>query len=95
MKSAKKNVWLWAIAVFVLLTLLTKGAILKAILPIGRFALPAILIYLGYRVVIKPLLSAKSDLTKSRRDESNVIEICPECGHEKKGLVHVCRKEKS
>ena len=53
---------------------------------IFRFALPALAIYAGYRL-IKSSFSLQSGNPKEKIDprasnHSDTIEICPDCGHE-------------
>lgn len=56
-----------------------------------RFLLPAVVIYAGYRLVRNMMLpeGEKREPVAGRDDKSKVIEICPDCGAEKKAN-HKC-----
>lgn len=51
-----------------------------------RFLLPAVIIYVGYRFVRNMMLpeGEKREPVAGRDQKANVIEICPDCGAEKK-----------
>lgn len=66
--------------------LVAKGGI-AAMGGLIRFLLPAVVIYAGYRLVRNMLLpeGEKREPVAGRSEKNaNVIEICPECGAEKK-----------